>query len=860
MKKMFQINWFTQISAGTAAILSLAAGALTSTAQTGPFSPGDWPSTVNGSASVDYCILDPNNSFTAQPDWNNVLYLPGGGDQVFVGITLATLFGDQVANANGFLNIADPNYAQFVNTPIIDVLLQVYGDDAVYANAVSGLEGQVGSTVTLVAPSVSIPPGANNGQWNWMLLEITNPVDQFGFRTVGDTSFPTTFDGENGGVNNGTIRFGNCEGWTVRAIAWGPKGAFGTTNQINVFAPPLVCAPEPAVNLAYVDFNQKITNNLIVINSSSNGETYNLQNGVGPTNDLRTAIQCNSGLMNFGILSNYLGLPCNTPRTMEVGLEFYDDPSFAGSTFAPYQYATDAQGDLANYSSFTYTMTGSGRWLKVAFTIPGVDLEGVGTTPLTGGPTIMFSGSAPFIDRVELGIYRTGSNALAGLTPDIRYDIDPFVCLTNYGYYAEWNPSAGIINNLTAGLPTTISGPTNDQRICEAGQEAGGVQPYYLQFDVLNYIFGPMQQDNLDVTIIMTYYDDPTLVSNKLYPQIYQTWNNGVSVLATPSGQYNTSVTLQGTGKWLDAFFEIPNANLYGVYGNPQAVCRYAATGPVCVSRVRYDVIRPCGPFEGIDYLQTLAMVRSNAQINLNWRGTATVQAAPTVKGVWTNAYTITNTLTNNNYAAATTNKAEFFRLQWPAYPANLLGTAYSQGLIQNGAFELNASLFTQWPGYLGYGTPPNPSSIAAWTSTTGGQGINGAGVNIASGSPFGPTTSGDNTYAFIQGAGNLTQNLTLATNTTYQLTFAAAPRSGDAGVVFQVQIGDTHGAYFTTGSLNATSSAFTNYNYTFTTPAAITGTPSIQLQNLSSGGVTIDFTDVGLTTGLTGFTPTPAP
>ncbi len=457
MKTTLQINWFSRVSAGVAVILSLVAGTLTSTAQT-PASPSDWPSTVNGSAPVDYCILDPNNSFSYEANWNNVLYLPGGGDQTFVGITLASLYGDQVANANGFLNIADPNYADFVTNGIIDVLLEVYGSDALYANSVSALEGQVGSTTTLVAPAVSVPPGANNGQWNWMLLEVTNPVDQFGHRTVGDTSFPTTVEGENGGVNNGTIRFGNCEGWTVRAIAWGPQGVFGTTNQINVFAAAGACAPEPAVNLAYVDFHHNITNNLIVINSNSLGETYSLQSGVGPTNDLRTAIQSTSGLMNFAILSNYLGLPCNSPHTMELGIEFYDDPALAGTSFAPYQYATDAEGDLATYSGFTYTMTGSGLWLKVAFTIPSVDLEGVSTAPLTGGPTLLINGTAPYIDRVEIGIYRTGTNALAGLTPDLDYDINPFVCLTNYGYYAEWNPSAGIINNVEAGLPTAMAG------------------------------------------------------------------------------------------------------------------------------------------------------------------------------------------------------------------------------------------------------------------------------------------------------------------------------------------------------------------------------------------------------------------
>ena len=97
---------------------------------------------------------------------------------------------------------------------------------------------------------------------------------------------------------------------------------------------------------------------------------------------------------------------------------------------------------------------------------------------------------------------------------------------------------------------------------------------------------------------------------------------------------------------------------------------------------------------------------------------------------------------------------------------------------MQNGALELNAALFTQWPGYLGYGSPPNPSSITGWTSTTGGQGVNGLQVNIASGSPFGPTSSADYTYAFIQGAGSLTQNAVKVASAE------APPRAAGPGAV----------------------------------------------------------------------------
>jgi hypothetical protein len=81
-------------------------------------------------------------------------------------------------------------------------------------------------------------------------------------------------------------------------------------------------------------------------------------------------------------------------------------------------------------------------------------------------------------------------------------------------------------------------------------------------------------------------------------------------------------------------------------------------------------------------------------------------------------------------------------------------------------------------------------------------------------------------------------------------LSFAAAARSGETADVFQVQIGDTSRVYVSSGNVTGNDAAFSNYSYTFTTPATIAGTPSILLQNISSsgGGGTVDFSNVGLT------------
>jgi hypothetical protein len=195
-----------------------------------------------------------------------------------------------------------------------------------------------------------------------------------------------------------------------------------------------------------------------------------------------------------------------------------------------------------------------------------------------------------------------------------------------------------------------------------------GPGAYYLQFALLNNVFGPALQDNADVTMLVTYYDDPALVGAQIFPNTYETWINGYSSIINPSAPYNIPVTLQGSGQWKDAYFELPNVSFA-----PNSVCKYAAysSGPIYVSRVRYDVIRPCGSFEGINYLQTLWIAGTNANVNVKWFGTAALQSAPTMAGLYSNVVTVTNTLTNS-YTPPATNNAEFFRLQYPGYPPYL--------------------------------------------------------------------------------------------------------------------------------------------------------------------------------------------
>jgi hypothetical protein len=279
-----------------------------------------------------------------------------------------------------------------------------------------------------------------------------------------------------------------------------------------------------------------------------------------------------------------------------------------------------------------------------------------------------------------LGIFRSGTNALAGLDPDPAYFVDPLICSTNYGYYAELDLQKGITNGLDVGssggdqqMVVEMAGPAQDQRL--SLRPDGGNNN--LQFQILNQAFGPSYQDNADVAIAITYYDDPALAGATLRPQVYQSWLYGVSTITFPTGVYNKRVTLQGTGSWKEAYFELPDVNFNGVNQGPQSVVRYQTTpanaadptsGYVHVSRVRYDVVRPCGPNIGINFFQTLQVTNEAGNPRVGWVGTATLQSAPSVTGTWTNVMTLTNNL-KNSFIPAVPQSSQLFRLKYPPLP-----------------------------------------------------------------------------------------------------------------------------------------------------------------------------------------------
>src|SRR5262249_37477227 len=147
----------------------------------------------------------------------------------------------------------------------------------------------------------------------------------------------------------------------------------------------------------------------------NNGDqTTEIVNNVGPNGDKRRAVHALGNYMNFGMTDNYLGLPCNDPRAAKVCVEFYDDPALAGVRLGPEAFATDNTGGIGFFpQARRYTLTGGGKWLRVGWTVPAVNLFGVNVTPLTAGPRLVFEGGQPFISRFDLAVLRVSPHPLA---------------------------------------------------------------------------------------------------------------------------------------------------------------------------------------------------------------------------------------------------------------------------------------------------------------------------------------------------------------------------------------------------------------------------------------------------------------
>lgn len=707
------------VVAGALSLLSAVAFAA------GPYPPTDWPPTIDTTKKVHYGVVDgvfsPPNA-----NWNpslSILALNAGGDQNTVLSPCLAGFTGQKATTS-YLNIADTAWPEWATNSQIDILLQVYGDTSVLnpTNYTMSrrVRFQLGTSAsgysTYVSPAVqSYVTNAYNLRWNWILFSVTNAWwtnnnDHLGYRQCGNIkpgSSPTS--AVNGGINGGTVRLQcpdglatgtSMAGFTIHAVAFGEAGAFGITNDINQFEPPdtnvLNCPPVPAVNLVGIDFNAGTSNHLQVMDQ---GDTTVAYLTAGPPADTRNAIVptafngVNGYLLNFGIISNYLGYPCNPNEAVKVCVDFYDDPNFAGQNvqFGPEAYATDGQGCTGPAvfpASGLANLAGTGQWIHRAWVVggaTGLNLAGVNTAPLTGGPRLICVNQPVAVSQVEFGILRVGNEPLAGQDPLADCALDPLVCQGVYSNYVELDLAAGVTNGLDIGtsggdqyMVLETSGPAADQRL-SVRPSFGDIGPgAYIQFQIVSNALGSSYQDNAHLAVVATYYDDPALVGASFGIDAWRYHSLGQEVIfAADSTKY---ITLQGTGRWRDAYWEIDRIDFNGVNQSPQAAARFKCTAKVHVSRVRYAVIRTCGPNVGENLLDSYRVTslaagpETNGLVRLTWpyrEPQLTVQGQSTLGGAWSTfmGTPIPGESEQAVIRLSPTNNSQFFRLYRPPIP-----------------------------------------------------------------------------------------------------------------------------------------------------------------------------------------------
>ena len=210
--------------------------------RSGPFSPESWPPTIDGTKKVHFVSVD--GALTAPNDnWTPNLRILTGGDHPTEPIVVGGHSGVKIAAFK--FNTADDQYPLWANEHTVDVLLQIYGDDALLNHDGSTKDFNF-LTGTLPEPIAVdggiIPPQAQNQRWNWVLCRIPNGLRHMdGGRLIGTLHPKAKADpaitavSRLSGQNGGTIRIDGLPGAKIRVVAFGQRGAFGEPEQINHF-------------------------------------------------------------------------------------------------------------------------------------------------------------------------------------------------------------------------------------------------------------------------------------------------------------------------------------------------------------------------------------------------------------------------------------------------------------------------------------------------------------------------------------------------------------------------------------------------------------------------------------------------
>ncbi|MGE3312528.1 MAG: hypothetical protein AB7O66_21380 [Limisphaerales bacterium] len=630
--------------------------------QTGPFPVNDWPATRDPSKIVHYVVTDGGLEPPSE-NWVPELSILSGGDQMTADIAIGGFTGKKATS--NYLNVADPLFEAWADSEFIDILVQAYGDEGLFSAQGAPRDFRF---LTGVLPELAFPVGGQvpiegkNRKWNWILFRIANGIrPSDGMRLVGTLPEAPQGAAGNGGVNGGTIRFEGVPNLIVRVVAFGQEGAFGTPEDINKFEAPETCDPEPETNLVGIDVSAGSSNHVQILDDGDQRVVY--EDGVGPAGDQRRVVKPVDTFLNFGITDSFLGKACNDPRNVKVCVEFYDDPAFldGGVRFGPEAYATDAANGIAFFpEDQRQLLTGSGQWIRRSWVVSSVSLRGVNAGALTAGPRFVSVGAPVAVSSFQMAVLRTGEHPLAGQDPLENCFEDPAICTDAYGSFAELDLKNDIKNGLDVGssggdqnMIVEEAGPENDRRLSvRPAYEDGtpGFTHQYINFAITEEALGPTSQPPALLAVCATYYDDPNLAGATLRPEVYRTVVNGTLNFAFTPG--SAAVVLEGSGEWRDAYWELPNVNFSGVNQGPQAAARFTASGKIAVSRLRYAVIRPCGPNAGKNLLEEckppppppevpLSVARvAGGQVRLSWPATAVgfvLQSTAALGAAWEN-------------------------------------------------------------------------------------------------------------------------------------------------------------------------------------------------------------------------------
>jgi hypothetical protein len=268
-----------------------------------------------------------------------------------------------------------------------------------------------------------------------------------------------------------------------------------------------------------------------------------------------------------------------------------------------------------------------------------MSLQGVNAGTATGGPRFNSEDALVFVSRVQIAILRIGDHPLAGQDPLADCYPDPNICTDTYGRFAELDLDQDIRNGLDVGSSSgdqemiiEEAGPASDRRLAvRPAREDGtaGATHGYLNFAILDETLGPTSQPGALLAICVTYYDNPALAGASFRPEAYRTERNGVETFGFVPD--SAALVLQGTDTWRTGYWEIADIKFSGVNQPPQAAARFTVSDKIHVASVKYAVIRPCGPSEGINDLEackpppdiSLQVELTADQLQLAWPVTA---------------------------------------------------------------------------------------------------------------------------------------------------------------------------------------------------------------------------------------------